>query len=179
MDDGSGSAGHTAPVRLAQKGQDLFEAVTAVVTPLTLGLLRLVLGSLFVWFGLLKVMGRSPVGDLVARTLPWLPSDVVVPALGWVEVFLGVALITAIGLRIALLTMCMHLAGTFLTFAMAPGLMFQADNPFLLTTDGEFVVKNLVLITAGLVLLTHAGRRAPPVRATVVETQVEPVRTSG
>ena len=165
-----GSGGRTAPVRLAQGGQDLVETVTAAVSPLTLPLLRLVLGSLFLWFGLLKVVGRSPVGDLVARTLLWLPSDVVVPALGWVEVLLGVALITAIGLRIALLTMCLHLAGTFLTFVMAPGLMFQADNPFLLTTDGEFVVKNLVLITASLVLLTHAGRRTPPVRTTAMET---------
>ena len=58
----------------------------------------------------------------------------------------------------ASLAMCLHLGGTFLTFMMVPRLMFQADNLLLLTTDGEFVVKNLVLITAGLVLLTHTRR---------------------
>ena len=56
---------------------------------------------------------------------------------------------------------------------MVPTLMFQTDNPLLLTTDGEFVVKNLVLITAGLVLLTHARRpteTAPRERAKAGET---------
>lgn len=150
----------SAPSRMTRRGEELLEELAAVARPMTLPMLRLVLGSLFIWFGLLKVVGRSPVGDLVARTLPWVPGDVVVPTLGWVEVFVGVALLTGIGLRIALLAMCLHLGGTFLTFMMVPRLMFQAGDPLLLTTDGEFVVKNLVLITAGLVLLTHSRRPA-------------------
>ena len=155
---GNSNGWRSIPLRMTRRGEALVEELTAAVRPMTLPLLRLVLGSLFVWFGLLKVVGKSPVGDLVARTLPWVPGDVVVPTLGWVEVLLGVALMSGIGLRIALITMCLHLGGTFLTFMMVPTLMFQADNPLLLTTDGEFVVKNLVLITAGLVLLTHARR---------------------
>ena len=158
---GKANVWRSAPLRITRRGEALLEGMTTAVRPLTLPMLRLVLGSLFIWFGLLKVVGKSPVGDLVARTLPWVPGHVVVPALGWVEVFLGVALMTGIGLRIALLAMCLHLGGTFLTFMMVPRLMFQADNPLLLTTDGEFVVKNLVLITAGLVLLTHARRPVP------------------
>lgn len=155
---GTANGWRSAPLRITRRGEALLEEMSTAVRPLTLPMLRLVLGSLFIWFGLLKVVGKSPVGSLVARTLPWVPGDVVVPALGWVEVFLGVALMTGIGLRIALLAMCLHLGGTFLTFMMVPRLMFQADNPLLLTTDGEFVVKNLVLITAGLVLLTHTRR---------------------
>ncbi|NUR07060.1 MAG: DoxX family membrane protein [Nocardioidaceae bacterium] len=150
----------TRTTRGARRLRDLGETATAVVRPMTLPGLRVVLGALFVWFGALKVVGVSPVTDLVARTLPWLPGDVVVPALGMVEVVLGVALMTGVGLRLALLVMCLHLGGTFLTFLMAPAMMFRHDDPLLLTTDGEFVVKNLVLITAGLVLLTHAGRAA-------------------
>lgn len=155
---GKANGWRNAPLRVTRRGEALLEEMTTTARPLTLPMLRLVLGSLFIWFGLLKVVGKSPVGDLVARTLPWVPGHVVVPALGSVEVLLGVALMTGIGLRIALLAMCLHLGGTFLTFTMVPRLMFQADNPLLLTTDGEFVVKNLVLITAGLVLLTHARR---------------------
>ena len=38
-----------------------------------------------------------------------------------------------------------HLAGTFLVLIMQPQLAFQDGNPLLLTTIGEFVVKNVVL----------------------------------
>jgi hypothetical protein len=37
-----------------------------------------------------------------------------------------------------------------------PQAAFQAGNPLLLTTEGEFVVKNLVLVTACLVLMSAA-----------------------
>jgi putative oxidoreductase len=162
--------GRTGALRVLEIGQEIGEVVVARVRPLTLPLLRIVFGSLFIWFGALKVAGVSPVGELVAQTLPWIPGDILVPALGGVEVVLGVALMTGIAQRLVVLAMCLHLSGTFLTFVMVPGLMFQDDNPLLLTTGGEFVMKNLVLITAGLVLLTHASRRKSP-RQRVTWTQ--------
>ena len=61
--------------------------------------------------------------------------------------------------RITLLVLAGHLAGTFLTFVTASELMFGA-NVYELTADGEFVVKNLVLIGAALVLIGHYSRRA-------------------
>ncbi|HEU4422822.1 MAG TPA: hypothetical protein VFR67_09855, partial [Pilimelia sp.] len=48
--------------------------------------LRVALGVVFVWFGALKVADVSPVGDLVASTLPFLDADLVVPGLGAFEV---------------------------------------------------------------------------------------------
>jgi putative oxidoreductase len=66
--------------------------------------------------------------------------------------------------RITLLVLCGHLAGTFLTFVTASELMW-ASNPLELTADGEFVVKNLVLITAALVLIGWYSRRAEERRA--------------
>jgi len=50
-----------------------------------------------------------------------------------------------------------HLCGTFLVLVMEPELAFQNGNPLLLTTIGEFVVKNLVLISAALVLASKLG----------------------
>ena len=152
-------SGRSGPMRIAAACQEIAEKAVASVRPITLPLLRMALGLLFVWFGVLKVAGVSPVGRLVARTLPLLPAHVVVPMLGGVEVGLGVALMTGLALRLVVLAMCLHLAGTFLTFVMVPALMFRQDNPLLLTADGEFVVKNLILISAALVLLTHASRR--------------------
>jgi putative oxidoreductase len=119
--------------------------------------MRILMGVLFLWFGGLKVAGLSPVSDLVAGTLPWAQPELVVPVLGAVEVLLGCALVTGVALRVALPILAAHLGGTFLTFVMLPAWMFRDHNPLLLTADGEFVAKNLVLVSATIVLITHAG----------------------
>ncbi len=58
-----------------------------------------------------------------------------------------------------------HLIGTFLVMIVQPAVAFQNGNPLLLTTEGEFVVKNLVLISALLMLAVQrpigAGGRPP------------------
>ena len=47
----------SAPLRITRRGEAAIEQVTTAVRPMTLPMLRLVLGSLFIWFGLLKVVG--------------------------------------------------------------------------------------------------------------------------
>jgi putative oxidoreductase len=42
--------------------------------------------------------------------------------------------------------------GTFLVLVVQPDIAFQEANPLLLTTEGEFVIKNLVLLSAGLLI---------------------------
>jgi putative oxidoreductase len=42
--------------------------------------------------------------------------------------------------------------GTFLVLVIQPEVAFQDGNPLLLTTEGEFVIKNLVLLSAGLMI---------------------------
>jgi uncharacterized membrane protein YphA (DoxX/SURF4 family) len=147
-------------VRLVDRALAAEAKLHALLQPLAMPAMRSVLGVVFIWFGVLKVTGRSPVAELVHRTLPWAPKDVVVPSLGVVELVLGLGLITGIALRVVLPVLAAHLAGTFLTFVMVPSIMFQHDDPLLLTADGEFVLKNLVLISAAVVLLTHAGAGA-------------------
>ncbi|GAB3882909.1 hypothetical protein [Terrabacter terrigena] len=167
---------HTAPpvslgvprvgpaVGLSALVRDVEGRAVAALDPLVVPLLRGVLGVLFVWFGLLKVMNQSPVGPLVAATLPWAPPSVVVPVLGAAEVLLGAGLVTGIMLRVVLPVMVLHLGGTFMTFVMVPNLLFRQADPLLLTQTGEFVVKNLVLISAALVLMVHT-RRGPADRS--------------
>ncbi|HET6391188.1 MAG TPA: DoxX family protein [Blastococcus sp.] len=127
-------------------------------------LLRLALSVVFVWFGALKLVGSSPVHDLIAQTLPFVDPDLAVPVLGAVEIVLGLVLAAGVLPRITLLVLSGHLAGTFLTFVTASELMWTS-NPLELTADGEFVVKNLVLITAALVLIGWYSRRAEERRA--------------
>jgi uncharacterized membrane protein YphA (DoxX/SURF4 family) len=120
--------------------------------------LRLALAVVFVWFGALKLAGVSPVEELLAQTLPFLDPGVSVPALGAVEVALGLALAVGRLPRLVLLVLAGHLAGTFLTFVTAAERMW-GEGFLALTADGEFVVKNLVLITSALVLIAWYGRR--------------------
>src|SRR6266545_1784590 len=127
----------------------------------TLPALRISLGLVFVWFGLLKVVGDSPVAELVSAAVPWVDQRVLVPTLGWVEIVLGLALLAGRPRRLALIAVAAHLAGTFLVFIQAPSLVIAGGNPLLLTGNGEFVLKNVVLICAALVLFSQAGRRQP------------------
>ncbi|MEV0676376.1 DoxX family protein [Actinosynnema sp. NPDC050436] len=120
--------------------------------------LRVAIGLVFVWFGLLKVVGESPVAELVHATLPWVPAAVLLPVLGWFEVALGAALLVGRPWRTTLVAAGLHLAGTFLVFVQAPDLTWSDGNPLLLTANGEFVLKNLVLIGAVLMLLAHDRR---------------------
>lgn len=126
-------------------------------------LLRLALAVTFIWFGALKVLNVSPVADLVAQTVYWVPAAFFVPFLGVWEIAVGLGLLFRVALRLTLLFFFMQMAGTFLVLVVHPGLSFQNGNPLLLTTLGEFVVKNLVLLTAGIVVGSTVQRESSPV----------------
>jgi uncharacterized membrane protein YkgB len=115
-------------------------------------LLRVSLGIVFLWFGGLKVFGVTPVTDLVAATVYWVDPDWFVPFLGVVEMLVGIGLLTRRGLRTILAVFMLQLAGTFLVLVLLPEVAFQDGNPLKLTVEGEFVIKNLVLLSAGLVV---------------------------
>jgi putative oxidoreductase len=115
--------------------------------------LRCVLALVYVWFGVLKVAGKSDVFGLVQATIPFFDAHWFVPTLGCVEILLGVGLFVGRARRLVLCGIVGHLVGTFLTFLDAPSWMMHNSNPLLLNMNGEFVLKNLVLITAALVLL--------------------------
>ena len=124
-------------------------------------LLRISLGIVFVWFGALKVAGVSAVGGLVAATVPFLDSAWLVPVLGVVEIVIGLAFATGRLLRVVIPVFATHMAGTLLVLITLPNVAFEGGNPLLLTAVGEFVVKNLVLLTAGLAVAS----RVRPLRA--------------
>lgn len=122
-------------------------------------ILRWSLAIVFVWFGALKVFGVTPVTDLVADTVYWFEPDLVVPILGVFEIGVGIALAFTIAPRVTLALLSLQLIGTFLVFVVQPHIAFQDGNPLLLTVEGEFIVKNLVLISAGLVIGATVRRR--------------------
>ena len=118
----------------------------------SLPLLRISLGVVFLWFGALKLTNSTPIADLIANTVRFLPASWFVPALGGFEVVLGIALFVGRRMGVVAALMVAHLGGTFMVLVIQPEVVFQRDNPLLLTMTGEFVVKNVVLIAAGIVL---------------------------
>jgi putative oxidoreductase len=72
--------------------------------------------------------------------------------LGAFEVVVGVGLLLARALRLVLALFALQMLGTLLVLIVQPEIAFQHSNPLLLTAEGEFVVKNLVLLSAGLMI---------------------------
>jgi putative oxidoreductase len=131
------------------------------LAPLGPRLLQFSLGIVFVWFGMLKVVNASAVGGLVVATVPFADAAWFVPTLGVLEVAMGLAFVSGRFLRLVLPVFALHMAGTFLVLPMLPDVAFEQDNPLMLSVVGEFVVKNLVLLSAGIVVSSGANRPRP------------------
>ena len=113
--------------------------------------LRISMGIIFVWFGLLKVFGHSPVNDLVARTVYWFDPAIFIPVLGWWEALIGVCFLFHRLIRAALFLLFLQIGGTFLPLVILPDVCFQ-KAPFILTMEGQYIVKNLLIISAAIVI---------------------------
>lgn len=114
--------------------------------------LRVALGIVFLWFGLLKIFGNSPAAELVRETYSFMPEPAFVTVLGVWEMLIGLGLLFKILLRVTLLLLWVQMAGTLLAPVFSPLTFFAPGNMLFLTLEGEFVVKNLVLIAASIVI---------------------------
>ena len=124
--------------------------------------LRISLALIFLWFGGLKLFGYNPVFEIVNASYPFLADGTGNFILGIIESGIGLGLLIN-RLRILVHTaLFIHLTGTFITFILAPEIMFQPYFP-VLTLAGEFVFKNATLAIAGLlVLFRDHFRKASP-----------------
>jgi uncharacterized membrane protein YphA (DoxX/SURF4 family) len=120
-------------------------------------LLRISLGVVFLWFGVLKFFpGLSPAQDLAVRTISaltfgYVPAGVSVPVLAAWECVIGLGLISGVFMRGTLLLLWLQMLGT-----ITPLLLFPAQTflhfPYAPTLEGQYIIKNLVLVSAGLVI---------------------------
>ncbi|MCH9023738.1 MAG: hypothetical protein IH931_00230 [candidate division Zixibacteria bacterium] len=113
--------------------------------------LRISLAVVFIWFGALKPLGISPAEELVKRTVYWLPPELFLPILGFWEVAIGVCLLYRPFIRAAILLLFLQMPGTMLPLILLPDVCFT-KFPFGLTLEGQYIIKNLILISAGLVI---------------------------
>jgi uncharacterized membrane protein YkgB len=126
-------------------------AIISVMDRWSIPALRFAVGVVFIWFGALKVFGVSPAADLVAATVYVLPAELFVPVLGVWEVLIGICLLYPPLTRIGLLLLAVQLPGTFLPLVLLPDVVY-VTFPHALTVEGQYIIKNLVIIAGALVL---------------------------
>lgn len=118
--------------------------------------LRLSLAVIFIWFGILKPLGASPAAPLVLMTVDWMPllsSHTWLAVIGWWEVLIGVTFLFRSTVRVAIALLAMQMVGTFLPLLILPEVAFQSGGaPFLPTMEGQYIIKNLLIISAALVV---------------------------
>jgi len=141
--------------RYADGWKDDLEEIDATVATtmerLGLPLLRVGIAVVFVWFGALKVLGISPAGELVANTVYWVPPELFVPVLGVWEVTIGLCLLYRPLIRLGIFLLFLQMPGTFLPLVILPEVTF-VEFPHALTVEGQYIIKNLVIIGAALVV---------------------------
>ena len=147
----------------------LFDRLDAAITQWMgrhgIRLLRISLGIVFLWFGVLKFFpGLSPAQDLAARTIQVLsfglvPPPVSVPVLALWECLIGLGLIFRRYLRVTLLLLFVQMLGTITPLFFFPQETFLRF-PFAPTLEGQYIIKNIVLVSAGLVVGATVRREA-------------------
>lgn len=141
-------------------------------------ILRISLGIVFFWFGFLKFFpGLSPAEGLATRTIEVLtlgiiPPNVSIYILATWESLIGLGLILGVSLRFTLLLLFLQMLGTITPVFIFPREVFVIV-PYAPTLEGQYIIKNLVLISAGLVLGATV-RGGEIIVEPVVQAEAEP-----
>ena len=131
--------------------------ITSFMSRYSISVLRISLGVIFFWFGILKFFpGLSPAEALAWRTIERLTfgvtsagSAVVILAV-W-ETLIGIGLLWGRFLRATLLLLFLQMIGTMTPLILFPSQTFM-EFPYAATLEGQYIIKNLVLIAAGMVV---------------------------
>lgn len=165
----------------------LDRAVTHWLARYSIAILRISLGIIFFWFGVLKFFpAASPAEELAGRTIEVLTFGLVkqhlsLPILAAWEALIGLGLICNRWMRLTLVLLLAQMLGTLTPLFLFPE---ETWTRFPLgTLEGQYIIKNLVLVAGALVvgatvrggalvadkalveelhrLRGHAGERAP------------------
>ena len=129
---------------------DIF--ITKFMSKWGITFLRYSLGLIYIWFGILKPFGLSPAQELVENTVYWFDNPkTFVPILGWWEVVIGLTMCIKPLIRVSIFLLFIQMPGTFLPLILLPEVCFN-NFPFGLTLEGQYIIKNLIIISAGLVV---------------------------
>ena len=132
-------------------------AVTSFMARHGIRLLRISLGIVFFWFGILKFFpGLSPATELATRTIAMLtfgmvPEGLAINVLAAWETAIGLGLILGVAMRATLFLLFVQMLGTITPVFLFPELVFTRI-PYAPTLEGQYIIKNVVLVSAGIVI---------------------------
>ena len=118
-------------------------------------LIRTPLFVIFFWFGLLKVIELSPAQGLIIDTVYWMPflspEDWVI-VIGYWEMLIGLFFLAKKTTFYAMLLLFLQMSGTFMPLVLLPSVTFQNSNYLLPTLEGQYIIKNIIIITSAIVI---------------------------
>jgi uncharacterized membrane protein YkgB len=118
-------------------------------------LIRTPLFVIFFWFGLLKVIELSPAQGLIIDTVYWMPflspEDWVI-VIGYWEMLIGLFFLAKKTTFYAMLLLFLQMSGTFMPLVLLPSVTFQDSNYLLPTLEGQYIIKNIIIITSAIVI---------------------------
>ena len=118
-------------------------------------LIRIPIFIIFFWFGFLKIIDLSPAQQLVKDTVYWMPflsAESWTYVIGVWEVLIAICFLFKRTTLIAMVLLFLQMSGTFLPLLILPEITFQNSNPFLPTLEGQYIIKNIIIITAALMI---------------------------
>lgn len=116
---------------------------------------RISFGIIFIWFGILKPLHLSSAEGLLKATVAWLPfgtADNWLVLIGCWEVIIGIAFLFNRTTRIAIGLLFLQMVGTFMPLVFLPEVSFQNGNYLLPTLEGQYIIKNLMILSAALII---------------------------
>jgi uncharacterized membrane protein YkgB len=145
---------------LSRRLHQFDRTATRLMNRYGLRLLSISMGLVFVWFGTLKLVGMSPAEPLIRDTLDFLPGTLVnllILLLALWEVAIGIGFLSGRAKRVVLIMLLLQMVGAMSPLILAPERLWETF-PFVWTLEGQYVFKDIVLISGGLAIgATHRG----------------------
>lgn len=133
----------------------LEQKVARLMNKWSIPAIRISFAIIFIWFGILKPFDVSSAEVLLKATVAWLPfgsPEFWLVVIGWWEVAIGVTFLFPKTTKIAILLLFTQMVGTFMPLFFLPEVTFQNGNILTPTMEGQYIIKNVMIISAALVL---------------------------
>jgi len=135
----------------------VLERIRKIVESKGMDALRISVGLIFFWFGFLKFFSNlSAAENIASKTISWLTFDAIqpevsMPILATLECLIGVGVLTKKYMEYVIPLLYFQMAGTLLPLIIFPNETWEIA-PLVPTLEGQYILKNAVLIAAGIVL---------------------------
>ncbi len=128
-------------------------------------LISISIGLVYLWFGGLKFFpGMSPAEELAINTIDQLSFGILAPRISLIllaiwETTIGIFLVFNIKNRVVLKLAILHIVCTFTPLIFFPDIVF-GENTLSLSLLGQYIIKNVVILSTLLVLLSEVEQKA-------------------